>query len=131
MSNRSIGNRFEKEFCEYLFNHGYWVHNLAQNSSGQPADIIAVKNRIAYLIDCKVCSNNEFPLSRIESNQDLAMDLWFNCGNHNAWFALLLENEVYMLSKRMIDAIRKRDGLRRVSSKEIKYIGIPIERWLD
>lgn len=56
MSNKKIGNGFEAEFCEKLFQNGYWVHNLAQNAAGQPADVVAVKNGVPYLIDCKVCS---------------------------------------------------------------------------
>ena len=59
-TNRKIGNSFETEFCELLFQHGFWCHNMAQNAAGQPADVIAVKGKTAYLIDCKVCSNNRF-----------------------------------------------------------------------
>ena len=53
MSNKKIGNGFEAEFCEKLFQNGYWVHNLAQNAAGQPADVIAVRNGVAFLIDSK------------------------------------------------------------------------------
>ena len=55
-SNKQAGNAFERSFCEMLFSKGFWVHNFAQNRDGQPADVIAVRNGIAYLIDCKVCS---------------------------------------------------------------------------
>lgn len=41
--NKKLGNNFETEFCEILSAHGFWVHNLAQNQAGQPADVIAVK----------------------------------------------------------------------------------------
>lgn len=87
-SNRKLGNDFESEFCEILAEHGFWVHNFALKKSGQPADVIAVKNKTANLIDCKVCENDEFPLSRIEENQRLSMELWENCGNGRGWFAL-------------------------------------------
>lgn len=60
MSNKKLGNDFESEFCKILSEHGYWCHNMAQNAAGQPADVIAVKDTIAYLIDCKVCSNDKF-----------------------------------------------------------------------
>ena len=73
MSNKKIGNGFEAEFCEKLFQNGYWVHNLAQNAAGQPADVVAVKNGVPYLIDCKVCSGKVFSVSRIEDNQRMAM----------------------------------------------------------
>ena len=53
-SNKKNGNHFEEEFCELLALHGFWAHNMAQNQVGQPADVIAVKNGIPVLIDCKV-----------------------------------------------------------------------------
>lgn len=70
MSNKSLGNSFETELCNLLSVNGFWVHNFASKSEGQPADIIAVKDQKAYLIDCKVCTNNTFPLSRIEGSAD-------------------------------------------------------------
>ena len=44
-SNKKLGNTFENEFCEMMFMRNFWVHNLAQNKSGQPADVIAVKEK--------------------------------------------------------------------------------------
>ena len=82
-SNKKLGNGFETEFCEILSAHGFWVHNMAQNQAGQPADVIAVKSGHAYLIDCKVCSSKSFPLSRVEENQELSMELWKSCGPHH------------------------------------------------
>lgn len=96
-TNRKIGNSFETEFCELLFQHGFWCHNMAQNAAGQPADVIAVKGKTAYLIDCKVCSNNRFPLSRVEENQHFAMETWKACGNGEGWFALKVEDEIIMI----------------------------------
>ena len=91
MTNKKLGNSFEAEFCEVLAGSGYWVHNLAQNQAGQPADVIAVKDGKAYLIDCKVCSTAAgFKFSRIEDNQELSMQLWETCGNGTGWFALKL-----------------------------------------
>ncbi|GHV48048.1 hypothetical protein FACS189499_06680 [Clostridia bacterium] len=98
MSNRNkkIGNEFEEMFSQLLFDNGFWVHKLYATEAGQPADIIAVKNRRAYLIDCKVCTDGSFVLSRIEDNQDSAMTLWEDCGNGEALFALLVDGEIYM-----------------------------------
>jgi Holliday junction resolvase len=81
-TNKKLGNDFEAEFCEILFENGFWAHNMAQNAAGQPADVIAVRNEKSYIIDCKVCSNGRFPLSRIEDNQHLSMKLWEESGNH-------------------------------------------------
>lgn len=79
--NKTMGNHFEEELCELLAEQGFWAHNLAQNQVGQPADVLAVRDNIAVLIDCKVCSNNRFPLSRIEPNQEAAMTMWEAQGN--------------------------------------------------
>ena len=60
--------------------------------------MIAVKNDIAYLIDCKVCLNDRFPFSRMEDNQEGAMSLWELRGNSNCYFALKDSySEIYML----------------------------------
>ena len=126
--NKKIGNDFEQQLCEKLSVHGFWTHNMAMNKAGQPADVIAVKNKIAYLIDAKVCSNDNFPLSRVEENQDLAMDLWKECGNGQGWFALLLGGEIYMLSHYVIKAYRERQS--SLSAKEIFELGTPLEKWV-
>lgn len=117
--NRKSGERFEREFCELLSEHDFWVHWIAQRQSGQPADVLAVKKGKAYLIDCKVCNDSErgFVTSRIEENQALAMDLWEELENGLAWFALKFEETgmVYM-----VPYIRfKLDDKRRYSEKDI------------
>ena len=98
MSNKKLGNSFESELCEILAEEGFWTHNLAQNSDGQPADVIAVKNGEAYLIDCKVCSRGRFSFNRIEENQTLSMELWRDCGNGEGLFALEFSDDVYMVT---------------------------------
>lgn len=128
-TNRKIGNSFEAEFCEMLFKHGFWCHNMAQNSAGQPADVIAVKDQRAYLIDCKVCSKNRFPLERVEENQHFAMETWKICGNGDGWFALKVENEVLMLSHDTLVKLSYEKWA--LNLKEIREYGIPLERWLE
>ena len=96
--NRTIGGHFEGELCNLLAAHGWWAHNMAQNQVGQPADVIAVKNNIAVLIDCKVCATDRFNLSRIEGNQEGAMTLWKARGNAYCYFAMKLTNgSIYMV----------------------------------
>ena len=97
MSNKKLGNQFETEFCEILAEEGFWTHNMAQNAAGQPADVIAVKNGEAHLIDCKVCTRDRFSFDRIEENQSLSMELWRECGNGEGWFALEFSDDVYMV----------------------------------
>lgn len=127
-SNKKIGNDFESQFCEYLFNQGFWVHNMVQNASGQPADVIAVKGNIPYLIDCKVCSNDKFNFSRIEENQVNAMKLWKECGNTDCWFALFLSTGTYMISIGMIQMLIQR-GYKNLTKNHILEIAIKLEEW--
>lgn len=87
--NRTNGGRFEQEFAEFLDKHGFWCHVLQQNKSGQPADIIAVKENYHCLIDCKeVRTNKGFVLSRAEENQRLAMQKFQTRGQNVGWFAV-------------------------------------------
>lgn len=98
MTNKKSGNDFEREFAELLSEQGFWAHLLSQNQTGQPADVIAVKKDIAYLIDCKVCQNDRFSFSRIEPNQEAAMTLWEQRGNVNCYFALKdSRGEIFMV----------------------------------
>ena len=129
MSNKKLGNDFESEFCEILAEHGYWCHNLAQNSAGQPADVIAVKNSIAYLIDCKVCSNDRFPFSRIEENQELAMEMWRECGNSCGIFALKYSEGIYMVP--MYSMALCRDKNSSMTLDLVKQYGLSLEEWLE
>ena len=130
MSNKKSGNQFETELCEILSMYGFWCHNLAQNSAGQPADVIAVKNGRAYLIDCKVCSTDKgFALSRMEENQDMAMELWNECGNGQGWFAMKLPtDDIIMLPHFDIKACRNTQSY--LSPGEIFELGKPLEKWV-
>lgn len=130
MSNKKLGNDFESQFCELLFRYGFWCHNLAQNQVGQPADVLAVRNGKAYLIDCKVCVNDTFPFSRIESNQHTAMTLWKQSGNDYGWFALRLnDNSVYMIDHDLMIALSLNQS--SINRDLITHYGLPLERWLD
>lgn len=128
-TNKKLGNTFETEFCEILGKHGYWVHNMAQNAAGQPADVIAVRDRIAFLIDCKVCSKNCFSLSRVEENQHFAMEFWAMCGNGEGWFALKVEDEIFMIPHYSIVELSYRQS--SLNLTEIKEYGVKLERWLE
>lgn len=127
MSNKAEGNKFEREFCEILSDAGFWAHRLKDDAYGQPADIIAVKNDTAYLIDCKVCSRGKFNLNRIESNQHTAMELWADCGNNEGLFALKLDEEIYILSKHVIDCDIDRST---IDENDMRVYGYTIKEWL-
>lgn len=128
-SNRAVGNAFEQELCEMLFGYGFWVKNLKQDNAGQPADVIAVRDRLAYLIDCKDCSHRGFDLRRVEENQELAMGLWEQCGNGAGWFAFRVESEVFMIDSFTIDALKNRQSA--LSFDEIRHIGQPLREWVS
>lgn len=128
LSNKSLGNSFEAEFCEMLAAHGFWAHNMAANASGQPADVIAVRNGYAYLIDCKVCSNDKFDQRRIEENQNLSMTMWNLCGNSHGWFALKLLSGVYMVDYATLLRLRRNGQV--LSHSDIICHGIPFHEWV-
>lgn len=127
MNNRKLGNEFESELCKILFNHGFWCHNLAQNQAGQPADVIAAKNGIPYLIDCKVCSNRTFSKTRIEENQWLAMTLWQECGNGSGWFAVKFDDRIYMIALQVFICA----NLNNLSEEWFCQNGVTLEDWLS
>lgn len=130
MTNKTLGNSFEAELCEKLSEYGFWCHNLAMNKSGQPADVIAVRNKVAYLIDAKVCSSKGFALSRVEENQELAMNLWNERGNGQGWFALKVPtDEIYMIPHICIQAYKNVQST--LSFKEIHELGKPLGKWVE
>ena len=129
MTNKTLGSQFEQELCEKLSEYGFWVHCLAMNKAGQPADILAVKNKIAYLIDAKVCSSRGFALSRVEDNQELAMNLWNERGNGQGWFALKVPNgQIYMIPHFTIQAYKALQS--SLSFGEIHELGKPLGKWV-
>ena len=129
MNNKTLGNNFEIELCEKLSEYGFWVHPLNMNRAGQPADILAVRNKVAYLIDAKVCSNKGFVLSRVEENQELAMSLWNERGNGQGWFALKVPtNEIYMIPYLCIKAYKRVQSA--LSFNEIHELGRPLGKWV-
>ena len=129
MNNKTLGNNFEQELCEKLSEYGFWTHNLAMNKAGQPADIIAVRNKAAYLIDAKVCFNKGFALSRVEDNQELAMSLWFERGNGQGWFALKVPtDEIYMIPYLIIKAYKHTQS--SLSFSQIHELGQPLGKWV-
>lgn len=129
MNNKKNGNKFEEEVAELLFRDGYWVHRLTQNSAGQPADIIAVRNGEAYLIDAKDCESDTFPLSRIEGNQRSSMDLWKQCGNGVGWLAIRMRGKIYMISLLRIKDIEIRK--KSLSFSDLQENGLLFDDWME
>lgn len=128
-SNRKTGTDFERDLCVSLSGYGFWAHNLAQKRQGQPFDVIAAINGKTYVIDCKVCDNDTFPLDRIESNQETAMLAWEYAGNAPGYFALRLKNEeVYFFTLRSL--LKYRKDLKSLSKERIESVGTPLALWV-
>lgn len=130
MNNKQLGNKFEIEFCQMLSKNGFWCHRLQDNKNGQPADIIASKGNKAALIDCKVCENNKFQLSRMEENQINAMQKWRKTGNVFANFAILMNDEVRVLNLETLMKL-KRIGVKTLNEEDIINYSIPYESWKE
>lgn len=129
MNNKKLGNTFEKELCEILFKAGFWVHNFANKTAGQPADIIACRDGKAWLIDAKECTNGTFDTRRVEENQKNSMILWADSGNGYGYFALKIsENEIYLMSH--VKILEARNERRILSSEYIRTHSIPLNTWL-
>lgn len=127
--NKKIGNDFEQELCTLLANKGFWAHNLANRKNGQPADIIAVQGRVAFLIDAKVCTNDTFQCRRVEANQAYAMKLWLDCKNTSPYFALKTSAGIYMISYEMMCDIM-RDGVATLALEDIQLFGYELATWI-
>ena len=128
MNNKQAGNEFEREFCEMLSKDGFWSHFMGGSKNGQPADIIAVRNEKAYLIDAKDCKNDRFVLSRIENNQDMAMRYWEMCGNNQGIFALNTSKGIYMLTYGVVQVLEIA-GVKSLNMKAIEQYCTPHEEW--
>ena len=126
--NRRVGTGFEKQLCMSLSGYGFWAHNLAQNSQGQPFDIIAARNGKSYPIDCKDCAKDIFKMERIEENQSSAMFLWRETGNGEGWFALRMTNgAVYFLPFSKLESLSLLKTV--LSASEIRQFGVPLREW--
>lgn len=131
--NRSNGGRFERELADKLAEHGFWVHVLQQNASGQPADIIAVKGKFHTLIDCKVISGEDisFPFERIESNQKFAMHMFQKKCRELCYFALKLpDGSIKLVSIGRIETLKGR-GRKRLTQRDIEEQTWSLEKWLE
>lgn len=128
-SNKALGTSYEERFAVALWEQGFWVHLLKQTEAGQPADVIACRGGKTFLIDCKVCSDGTFPLSRIEENQELAMKAFMDAGNEEPWFALEVDGETYMLPFHfMLHQIKSQK--RKLSRLTILFYGLKLDAWV-
>ena len=96
MNNKRLGSAFEREFCEKLSQAGWWVHFMSPTASGaQPCDVIACRDNIPFLIDCKTCEDDTFRISRLEDNQIFAFEKFKKKGNKHCWIAVKHNGQIY------------------------------------
>lgn len=129
-SNKKTGSDFEEEFSKLAFSRGFWVHKMTANRDGQPADVIISRDNMSALVDCKVCENNKFPLSRIEDNQEYAMFLWLDRGNSHAGFALKIKDEIRIINfLTLMDA--KDSGKKSFNFDQIMTQSLSFDDWVN
>lgn len=97
---QALGKSFEIQLCWWLRKNGYYPEYHEKSVSGsQNGDITAIKDNIAYKIECKHLANKSgrFDLERIEANQSLAYKAYRECGNTNFIVAILWNNKIFFL----------------------------------
>lgn len=129
-NNKKLGNSFESEFCLLAAKNGFWAHKMQDNKNGQPADVIMAMNNTPILVDCKVCENNMFPLSRMEENQINAMTLWSMRGNKYTYFALKIDNEVRMIKFSKLMELR-RLGIKQLNEHDVYSNSLSFNDWKE
>lgn len=119
MNNKVLGNKFEEDFAQFLSEKGYWVAPFPGKAftNSQPADLIACKNNVPYLIDCKTLSNKNglFALTRVEQNQRLAYKRFRECGNFLYTLAILWNNDIYMIPLYSVNFKNKNINLKEIN----------------
>ena len=119
--------RFQREICKMLSEHGFWAYETINKKSGQPVDVIAVKSDIGYIIECKVTKSNRFPLSRVEDNQITSIQLFNKCGNSESWFAFYFakhpDNVLFVRADKIIALVES--GAKSTTYDELKDMGEP------
>ena len=99
MNNKRLGMTFEKRVVNMLMEGGYWVHFISPDSRGaQPFDIIAAKDGVAVVGDCKTSKDHIFRIGRLEENQKMAFEKWVACGNTEPVIFVEYKGDVKMIS---------------------------------
>jgi Holliday junction resolvase len=129
INNKKSGTSFEYDFTNLLSQHGFWVHRLQDNHNGQPFDVIAARNCMTYVFDCKDCQNDIFPLSRIEENQYNAMKLWQECGNSDGLFAMRCSKGVRIIPFNVLMFLKSK-GFKALNKNDLYWYSKPFKEWM-
>lgn len=112
-----LGKSFEEQLCEILSEDGYYIiYNEKGITGSQPCDIIAIKNNIATLIECKNLESKTgiFNLSRIEANQWLAYKKLKECNNSNMVVAISWNKNIYFINFDLLQFFDKSIDLKKI-----------------
>lgn len=92
-------------------------------SGSQPADIVAIKNNIATLIECKNLENKTgiFNFNRIEANQFLAYRSFKAKKNTNMIIAIKWDNKVYFINFDLLQFFDKSIDLKKIEPNIINF----------
>lgn len=130
VNNKKAGTDFEREFAELMAARGFWVHLFQDNKNGQPCDVMASRNGVTYLFDCKDCKNDYFLVSRMEENQYNAMHLFELTGNEKGKFALRFSNQrIYLIDYDLIRYLQGK-GLKRIGEAVCEIYASRLDTWL-
>ena len=99
MNNKRRGMTFEKEFAQLLSKNGFWAR--LDKGTAQTCDILASRNNISYLFECKTCKEDYFDIRRVEDNQSMSRLKFKECSNDEAYFVYKVKDNIY-LSKEAI-----------------------------
>ena len=102
------GTEFEEYLCRVFQDRGFWALNIPKNRTGaQPFDVIALKGDFGFAVDCKVCSSDRFPLSRVEDNQWSAFELVGRKTCLNSGIMCFRGSAIYYIPYIMLDRARR------------------------
>lgn len=110
MSISKIGRDAEEYVANHLFINGWFVILIPKGISGQPFDLIALKDNKFIAGDVKhVMSGERFNFSRIEPNQHTAFSLMRDSGNteFGIFFKFKDDENVYFIYDKDIDWSKK------------------------
>jgi len=85
-------------------------------TGSQPCDVIAIKNNIATLIECKNLENKTgvFNLNRLEANQWLAYKRLKETHNSNMIIAIKWNNNIYFINFDLLHFFNKSIDLKKI-----------------
>ena len=121
-----LGKDFEEQLCWWLSSNGYYViYNEKGMSGSQAADIVAIKNNVATLIECKNLENKTgiFNLNRLEANQWLAYKHLKETHNSNMIVAIKWDNKVYFINFDLLQFFDKSIDLKKIEPNIINFLG--------